>query len=123
MIKKAYTLLSPGLASDTGVCLMIDESLGRIILGEILPEEVPDNIIADLAHMLGKSHCEVIVFLKEELHNTKLIGAQLCAFYILSKILYGHQSISIFRFQNVGGLANFSRKYNVEIIDHIDCST
>ena len=122
MMKKAYTLLSPGLACDTGVCLMIDESLGRIVIGDILPEQVPEHIVEDLSKILMMDKCQTVAFIKQELHNTKLTGAHLYAFYTLSKLLYGHQSISILRFENVGGLANFSRKYNIEIIDHIDCS-
>lgn len=111
-----YTILASGRGSDWGECLLIDECLGKVIIGQAHIKDLPQDLIEYLLE--GNVTEEGIEKLEEEFFDQN--GNDSEYYYTLSNLLYHKKSPYIIKFADIGDLANYVRDYNLHVGYHLD---
>lgn len=115
-MKVAYTFLSSGRSSDWGTCLLIDESIGKVLLGETHIKELPEDVINFLCE--GNVTEKKLENLEEEFFDKNEMDAQYS--FTLCNLIYNKKSPYVLKFEDIGDLANYVREHDIHVDYHLE---
>lgn len=111
-----YTMLANGRGSDWGQCLLIDECLGKVILGESHIRDLPEDLIKYLAKENVTQ--ENLDKLEDKFFNQNGNDGEF--YYTLSNLLYKKETPYVVKFSDIGDLANYVRLNDIHVDYHIE---
>lgn len=115
-MKVAYTFLSSGRSSDWGTCLLIDESIGKVLIGETHVKDLPEDVINFLCE--GDVTEEKLEHLEEEFFDKNEMDAEYS--FTLRGLIYKKKSPYVVRFDDIGDLANYVRQHDIHVGYHLE---
>lgn len=114
-MKYGYVMLTDGNCGDWGQCLLIDESLGQVIVGKKHVKDLPADLLFFLVE--GSSSNEKIELLEELLFDSNTYNSS--SYNTLTNILYNKKSPYMNLFDNIAQMANYIREHNIILLDNL----
>jgi hypothetical protein len=122
-MKKGYTMLADGRGSDFGECVVVDQLIGEVILGEKHLSDLPQDMINYLCNNFsGEISDEQMEEVEDSLFDSNSYDSDVYTFLV--NLLYYQKQLKtnnpyVLNFNNIAQLANFTRSEDVEILDNL----
>lgn len=113
-MKNAYVILSPARAGDFGTCLLLGETLGEYLLGELEIKDLPQTFLKDFQNLLDEDE-NVKDFLIQQVNPENIEQA----YYSLVNLVYKKDSAWIIEFDDIADFANYVRENDL-FVQYID---